>query len=157
MYNFTYKTIDETNLSYALQIQHRVFNFKTAATDYLTSLNIDSQEVYWMVYKGDTCIGISGMSRSKEDPTCAWLKWFGVLPEYRYQGYGVKILQDLLNRCESLDYSTVRVQTDFDHALFFLRQRMVCEPYEDFYIASMSLDPDKSVVLWRDVLKCSVS
>lgn len=53
---------------------------------------------YYLAYNHDNLVGITGLYRSPQDPkdTC-WMGWFGVVPEFRSNGYG-KIIIDFTEK-----------------------------------------------------------
>jgi len=61
---------------------------------------------FWEVYlikEGKDIIGICGLySLHKKNNNDLWLGWFGILPEYRNQGYGEKALDWMKNKAKEL-------------------------------------------------------
>lgn len=66
---------------------------------------------YWLVYENNKLVGMSGIYDYPElgEPETAWLGWFGVLPEYRGEGYGKSILLKMLSKAKEMGYKTLRL------------------------------------------------
>lgn len=102
---FKYIQITNQNLEFATNIQMKIFPNESAYEHYKFAIknNLD-YEKYYLVYKNDDVIGITGLySNDDFDETKSiWLGWFGVLKEFRKKGYGQQILKDTINMAKEL-------------------------------------------------------
>lgn len=117
---------------------------------------------YYITYLDDIPIAISGKYYEPEDLDSLWLGWFGVLKEYRKQGYGTKIFEMFEDDCRNEHKKFCRLYTgaeNNDHAINFYKSKgYFIEPYNGEYpkdmnetvvIASKSISGDK-LVLWNN-------
>lgn len=100
-----YIEIDYNNLNYATNIQMKIFPKESAYEHYKYTIkkNLDYNK-YYLVYDKDKVIGITGLYSNDDlnETNSIWLGWFGVLKEYRKNGYGTQILIDTINMAKEL-------------------------------------------------------
>lgn len=58
---------------------------------------------YYIVYLENIPIGVTGIYSYNEYPEDAWLGWFGILEEYRNNGYGGIILDKTIELARKKD------------------------------------------------------
>lgn len=128
-----HELITANNLELAVFVQNTIFPHYSAKTNYQESLSGKTNNIYWLIYDGDTCIGVSGLYYYDIDPTSAWLGWFGILPQYQNKGYGSKSLTMFMNEARDRKFECVRLYTDeidnADAVNFYIKKGMVSEPY----------------------------
>lgn len=100
-----YIEITNTNIDYATRIQMNIFPEESAYKNYKYAIDSNLEyRKYYLVYNQDIVIGITGLY-SMEDlnvTNSIWLGWFGVIEQYRKQGYGEKILLDTIEMARRL-------------------------------------------------------
>ena len=135
--NLRYEEIDSNNLDLAVKIQNAIFPLEDGRQNYLEGITNDpyrKEMINYIVYDSEVPIGVVGLYSYIEYPFDAWLSWFGVLQEYRQNGYGSKIFDFFENLALSKGYTSIRVYTDdeFDKAiLLYEKKMMIRESYNN--------------------------
>lgn len=89
-----YIKINYENIDYADDIQKNIFPKSSAYKDYVNANKKQANlQNYYVVYNNNTLIGITGYYYENEN---MYLKWFGVLKQFRNKGYGTDILNDTI-------------------------------------------------------------
>lgn len=102
-------------------------------------------------------IGLSGIYEEEADPESAWLGWLGVLPEYRRERFGTRMLNAFQGEARDTGYKYARIYTNEGNmparelykSAGYIMERLDYEPPEyvkvggDVLIYSMSLDKEK--------------
>jgi len=57
-------------------------------------------------------IGLSGIYEEEADPESAWLGWLGVLPEYRRERFGTRMLNAFQREARDVGYKYARIYTN---------------------------------------------
>lgn len=114
-YDLKYVPVDLTNLELAFKIQKEQWPDDPDYNDlYDKATNTKDDNAEFLVYDGDRLIGITGVDVFREYKDTIWLDWFTILPEYRRNGYGKKVLLDTIYYCKSLNrFDTFRVETTY--------------------------------------------
>lgn len=102
---FTYVEITSENLLLATEIQLRIFPEDCAYLHYKSAIDRNSElEKYYLVYSNNEIIGITGLYSNEDiyETRSIWLGWFGILPQYRRNGYGERILFDTIEMAKNL-------------------------------------------------------
>ena len=108
-------------------------------------------------------IGMSGIYVEKSDPESAWLGWLGVLPEYRRERYGTRMLNYFEREAKELGFKFARLYTNEGNlaarALYefagYTMERLNYDPPEyvkvggEVVIYSRSLYKDVPLVPWN--------
>jgi len=110
-----YIKVNKENFETAYNIQKQIWvdepdfnNFKQK------SESRTKDNISWIVYYNDTPIGITGVFTEDFDSETIWLDWYGVLPKYRKNGFGKKILLDTIEYCKKLEkYEYLRLDTTY--------------------------------------------
>ncbi len=99
-----YIRITGKNFIDACKIQFNIFPNSSAFFHYLNQLGSNDYNAYYLVKDKQGYIGITGVYTEDNIETgdSLWLGWFGVLPQYRSQGYGRKILIETINHAKEL-------------------------------------------------------
>ena len=87
--------IEQDNLDLACEVQNKIFPEEDAMQNFIEQINKDpyrKEMDYYIVYIENTPIGVTGIYSYNEYPENAWLGWFGILKEYRNNGYGGIVL-----------------------------------------------------------------
>lgn len=135
--NLRYEEIDSNNLDLAVKIQNAIFPLEDGRQNYLEGITNDpyrKEMINYIVYDSEVPIGVVGLYSYIEYPFDAWLSWFGVLQEYRQNGYGSKIFDFFENLALSKGYTSIRVYADdeFDKAiLLYEKKMMIRESYNN--------------------------
>lgn len=97
--------VQKNNLELAYEIQKKIFPDSPDALHMKMSVleNVPYFK-FWIVYSNSTPIGISGIYTVNCDPESIWLNWFGILPNFRRQGFGKKMLLKTIEKCLELEY-----------------------------------------------------
>lgn len=106
--------ITKENMDLAMEIEKILFPEYSAEVNYRESVEKITTNRYYLLYIGDNCVGISGIYAYDVDPHSAWLGWFGILPQYRRNGYGSMALRLYENEARELGYTYARLYTDRD-------------------------------------------
>ena len=102
-------------------------------------------------------IGMSGIYEEEADPESAWLGWLGVLPEYRRERFGTRMLNAFQQEAMDAGYKYARIYTNEGNVAArgmyesagYTMERLDYEPPEyvlsdgPVVIYSMSLDKEK--------------
>ena len=109
-------------------------------------------------------VGMSGIYLEDADPDSAWLGWLGVLPEYRREHYGTRIMNEFLNECRERGFKFARLYTNENNIVaraFYEANGFIGEKYNgevpecvktggDVWIYSKSLCPAVPCIPWGD-------
>src|SRR5574344_1045729 len=99
MNEINFKKIDKDNLELACQIQNEIFPKEDARQNYID-------------YNGNNPIGVTGIYSYPEYPNIAWLGWFGILKQFRNEGYGGITLDKSIELAKNKGYKEFRLYTD---------------------------------------------
>ena len=157
--------ITKDNLELACKIQNTIFK-EDARENFIEQINKDpyrKELEYYIVYLKDKPIGVTGVYAYHEYPDTGWLGWFGILKEYRQNGYGGIVLDKTIELVRKKGYKEFRLYTDefatSAHKLYESRG-LIKELYDNpddkdeyfdgkIYIYSISLT-DKKIDLWNN-------
>ena len=166
MDNIRFVRITKENLELACKVQNDIFPVEDARENYIEMVNQDPyrEELdYYIVYLDETPIGVTGIYAYYEYPDDAWLGWFGILKEYRHNGYGGIVLDKTIELAKEKGYKNFRLYTDENaksaHKLYKSRG-LVGELYDnkddqiegfdgDLFVYSVSLT-DKPIDMWNN-------
>lgn len=152
------------NLPFARALQNAIFPpDEDAWANYLEAVKGISGNEYWILTEDGGPVGVSGIYVIDAEPKCAWLGWFGILPEHRRKGLGSKAIALFEEQARKRGFTTVRLYTardDNDAAKTFYRRNGYSEeeygcPYdagalhEPLSIFSKNLD-GSAPVPWGD-------
>lgn len=132
-----YIEVDNNNLDLAVRIQNSIFPLEDGRQNYIEGITKDpyrKEMTNFIVYDNVAPIGVVGLYSYNEYPDDAWLSWFGVLQEYRQNGYGSKIFDFFEDLALGKGYTSIRVYTDdeFDKAiLLYEKKKMIKEFYKN--------------------------
>lgn len=161
-----YELITESNLDLAVKVQNEIFPEEDGKQNFIDSINKDpyrKELTYYLVFDGDTPVGVSGLYSYHEYPDDSWLGWYGVLEKYRGKGYGSKIFDHFEKTSKEKGYKSIRLYTDInmykDAINLYYKKGMISEKYENekedestrktTLIFSKSLT-DKETELWNN-------
>lgn len=115
LFDLKYRIVNVENLKIAYQIQKETWTDDPDYGDlYDKAVNTKDDNCMFLVYDNETLIGITGVDVFREYPDTIWLDWFTILPEYRRNGYGKKVLLDTIQYCKELkQYDVFRVETTY--------------------------------------------
>lgn len=139
------------NLAIVLDMWHKIFPNETLWCGFALAENCFQKSLhdpylrYYIHYNGDTPVGISGIYKEDAEPESAWLGWFGVLPEYRRQGFGTKIMDYFIQECRSLGKKYARLYTGAENTIgqkFYEAYGYKGEPYT----ADHPYDPEELII-----------
>lgn len=161
--------VDKNNYKKAIEIQKLIFPNENGTLNILASLNrqwfinntglnyVDDHVQYYLAKVDDIYVGITGLYYYDSDN--AWLGWFGILPEYRHQGLGRRLLRKTIHLATTMNFKYMRLYTDFianyDAIILYEKEGFVGEKYTceklqyDCRIYSKSLT-DHPVDLWNN-------
>ena len=107
--NLHFVPVTKDNIILATEIEMKFWSNSCAYNSYLNAYN--KGKPYWLVYKDDEIVGISGIYDYPElgEKNTAWLGWFGVLEKFRGLGYGKEILLKTLDIAKEQGYSILRL------------------------------------------------
>ena len=136
-FNLTYIQINLDNINIAYEIQKETWPKDPDYDDlYDKATNPLDDNCFFLVYDRDNLIGITGVDVYREYPDTIWLDWFTILPEYRRNGYGRKVLLDTIEYCKNLNrYKSFRIETTYyeNRPALFLYDK-VMQAKEDYTI-----------------------
>ncbi len=115
LYGLRYEILNLKNLDIAFKIQKDIWPSDPDYMDlYDKATNTKDDNCFFLVYDKNNLVGITGVDVFREYPDTVWLDWFAILPEYRKNGYGKKVLIDTIQYCKSLNkFDTFRVETTY--------------------------------------------
>lgn len=158
--------ITNENLELACEIQNSIFPEEDARENFIEQVNKDPYRKeldYYIVYIDENPIGVTGIYAYHEYPDDAWLGWFGILKEYRHNGYGGAVLDKTIELAREKGYKNFRLYTDeyakSAHKLYESRG-LIGELYDnqddkiegfdgDIYVYSISLIGEE-IDLWNN-------
>lgn len=114
-----YELIDQNNLILATRVQLEIFPDEIAYCAYKKSIEDGHKNYrYYLVYKENVIIGITGLYIEDGYSDSIWIGWYGVLENYRLHGFGEKILLDTFNMAkewalEKGNISYIRLYTSY--------------------------------------------
>lgn len=97
--------VDRSNYKEAIKIQRDIFPNEDGALNILASLDRelfqkisglsypDDHVKYYLAENNHEYVGITGLYYYNFDPESTWLGWYGILKQYRRQGFGKKLLE----------------------------------------------------------------
>lgn len=95
-----YVEVDQDNLEIAYEIQKTIWTSEPDYQSFYRKIAYpDIYEKFFIVYFDNQPIGITGTYTEDFDLESIWLDWYGILPEYRGNGYGKIILLDTIRYC----------------------------------------------------------
>lgn len=78
---------------------------------------------YYILFKDETIIGVSGLYQDYEDPSSVrWLDYLSVTPKLQGQGYGTKMIKNLENICKKEKVKMMCVFIDNRRAIKFYQK-----------------------------------
>lgn len=135
--NLKYIEVDKDNLELAVKIQKTIFPDEDGRQNYIEGITHDpyrKEMVNYIVFHDETPIGIVGIYSYNEYPNDSWLSWFGVLEEYRHNGYASLMFDFFAKISREKGYTSIRVYTDetFESAInLYERKGMTKEFYSN--------------------------
>lgn len=167
-HNIIFKKITRDNLALASKIQNEIFPGEDGTENFIECIekNPYRKELdYYIAYNNDLPIGVTGIYSYHEYPEDAWLAWYGILPEFRNNGYGTAVFDLTVELAKEKGYHNLRLYSDDtfkDAHRLYLKQGMIKEIYDNeldkdpytpedsvTYIFSMSLT-DEKVTNWNN-------
>ena len=106
-------SVTSENIDLATSLQQKMFPpEENARRNYEESIDGTTDYSYFIVYDGDTPVGVSGLYHYDIYPESAWLGWFGILEEYRRKGFGSETVRMFEELARSRGYRYARLYTD---------------------------------------------
>lgn len=125
--------ISSKNIDLASRIQHELFPLYSARKNYEESVAGLTNNEYYLLYEGDTPIGITGIYWYESDPESAWLGWFGIRKQFRRRHLGSVALGLYEEMAKKKGFRYARLYTDKDDndiaISFYKSNGYVGEPY----------------------------
>lgn len=114
-YGLKYIPVDLNNLEIAYKIQKEQWPDDPDYNDlYDKAINTKDNNIEFLVYNDDILIGITGVGEEENCNDSIWLDWFTILPQYRRNGFGKKVLLDTIEYCKKLNkYKYFRLDTTY--------------------------------------------
>ena len=107
-----YEKINKDNVIKATKLEVEIFPDSSAYSKYLNDIkDSDDLPINFLIYNGNTPIGVVGLYEIPEYADTVWLSWFGVKEEYRHQGFGTQILNDMKEKGKSYYKKFLRLFT----------------------------------------------
>jgi len=91
---------------------------------------------YYVLELDKKIIGVSGLYYDYEDPKdVIWIDYFAILSKYQKQGYGSKMMENLVSICKKKKVRMLCVFTDKDGALAFYQKKgfNTCGKIDKYY------------------------
>lgn len=99
MNDLIFEEINENNITLAIQTQMKAFSYNKwccAFLDYIKLIINETEDKSFIIKnKENEIIGVIGYYVYPQYPDSIWLSWFGILPEYKRKGYGLKALEQI--------------------------------------------------------------
>lgn len=129
LFGLRYIPVDLNNLDIAYKIQKEQWPDDPDYNDlYDKATNTADDNVEFLVYNGFDLIGITGVDFINEYKDSIWLNWFTILPKYRRNGFGKKVLIDTIEYCKGLNkFKNFRLDTTYykDRPALFLYDKIM--------------------------------
>ncbi len=106
-----YEKINKDNIIIASKIQYQIFLNACAYAYYLENIDKKELPLELLVYCDSEPIGVIGLYEIKSFPDTIWLSWFGVLEEYRNNGIGKKMIEDIKKIAKTYQKKFLRLYT----------------------------------------------
>lgn len=161
--------VDKSNYKEAIKMQKNIFPNANGALNILASLDrdlfikwtgldyVDDHIKYYLARKNNKYVGITGIYYYDLDD--AWIGWYGILREFRNNGFGRELLKKTVDLATAMNFKNIRLYTDFagNHNAINLYEKegFIGESYTreklsyDCRIYSKSLIDD-NVSLWNN-------
>lgn len=122
--NIYFKVVDFSNAKQAIEVQRKIFPTEDGLLNILASLDRnlfikvtgvdypDDNVKYYLAYFQNKVVGITGFYFDSDYKEEIWLAWFGVLQEYRGNGYAATILEWTINKAIAFNKKVLRLYTD---------------------------------------------
>ena len=147
--------ISKKNIMLATKIEMEIFNDEKECA-YLHYLNsFISKKDYYIVYENNEVVGITGLyiDEFTQEKGVVWLGWFGVVPAFRCNGYGHKILNFTIEKAKKKGFDILRLytsSTNLSACRLYNKVMDICEVYtleglQDCLVYSLSLKENLSV------------
>ena len=110
-----FQKIVKENLELACKIQNEIFPNEDARENYNECINkapYRKELDYYIAYWDDKPIWVTGIYSYHEYPDDAWLGWFGILDDYRWNGLGGELLDRTIKLARDKWYKNFRLYTD---------------------------------------------
>lgn len=125
---FTHKLVNSTNVGLAKELFAKCFPDDKLTDDEngvtCFDMSIGQKDFhYWISYDSDVDrpigfpVGISGLYVEDADIESSWLGWFGVLPEFRRQRYGTRIINHYEDEARLAGFKYARLYTTENNAV----------------------------------------
>lgn len=113
--NLKYQKVTNDNWEIAFNIQKILWPNTPDYNNFIDKSNNSKDDyISFIVYNNNTPVGITGFYVENIDKKTIWLDWFGILPEFRNQGLGKKVLINTINYCKKLNkFEYFRAETTF--------------------------------------------
>jgi len=118
--------ITEKNIELAHSIEKKIFPDYDALNNYKDSLKEGAKGEFYIIEEKGNNIGVIGLYSYDDYPLDAWLGFFGLLDEYRHQGYGAQAIQFFEGLARTWGFKYARLFTDTfdnDHAKEFYKEQ----------------------------------
>lgn len=128
-FGLKYIPVSLENLDLAYKIQKEQWPEDPDYNDlYDKATNTENDNIEFLVCNNEILIGITGVDVIEEFSDTIWLNWFTILPEYRKNGFGKKVLLDTIEYCKNLNkYTNFRIDTTYykDRPALFLYDKIM--------------------------------
>lgn len=108
--------VNRCNYKTAIKIQADIFPNEKSADDIMSSVTHKSDIFnlleYFLIKVDGTFVGICGLYSYKIHAGDAFLGWFGVLEQYRKNGYGTFALLKMMDYAKQKGFNNFRLYTD---------------------------------------------
>ena len=139
-----FKPLDKENLQQAIDLAVTIFgdgDREAITEEFSGSLDPNSNlpfigsSQFFLVYKNEHPVGVTGYYSIPGHPEDIWLDWMGVLPQYRENGIGTQLVQHGFIDKAKPDVKTLRIWTtlekDYDKARsLYKKMGFIEEPYK---------------------------
>lgn len=102
--------VNKDNQSLAIELQAKIFPKEKSPEQIKSGVETGNPKNF-IVFNQKEPVGIVGYYFSSLCPEHVLINWYGVLKEYRRQGYGTKILNWLVKTCKKLKYNYLTTYT----------------------------------------------
>lgn len=125
-----YVKLNEKNINTAKELQRNLFPEDEKSLQYFTDTmeNTNPNIKYYLAYFGKEAIGITGFYELSDYPDDIFIGRFGLLSNYRDNGFGKRIFLDTINMVYKLDKKYLRVIVN--NKIHFKLDRL-CKNYMD--------------------------
>ena len=105
------KKVDVKNCQLAKNLQAMIFPDEVSPLQIERGIKTNNPQNF-IAFDGEGPVGIVGFYKSDDLQDHVLINWFGVLPQFRHNGYGTEILNWLIKKCKKREENYMTTYTE---------------------------------------------